>query len=81
MNRIAKVLSLSLILLAIGGCSLAEERRQAYLQAAPLAALQVPAHLTPADTSNALMLPQVGEFEPPLDTPPAYEAPVADLTP
>jgi len=78
MNGLVKVLGLSMVVLIVGGCSLAEERRQAYLQAQPLPAMQMPAHLAPANHSNAFMLPQVGEFTPPGDTPPAYEVPAAD---
>ena len=81
MNRFIKVLGITVALLTIGGCSIADERRLAYLEAKPLPALEVPAHLAPADTSNALMLPQVDVFEPPLDTPPAHEVPVAEVTP
>ena len=61
-----------LLLAVITGCSVVEEKRQAYRQAESVPPLELPQYLDATSSDSALMVPEVKSTEAPNPAPPPY---------
>ena len=71
---VAKSFVVLVALLALGACSVVDEKRMAYLQAESLPPLKIPAGLDQPDYSKALLVPEVELNEAPNIEPPPLPA-------
>jgi len=73
--------ALLLSALLVSGCSIVEEKRQAYRQSESIAPLQLPESLTSPASDDALMVPVLQQSRPATDAPPFDTRPPAPANP